>query len=71
MGVDDEFIKIQQNEEYSPTILVYMHELMQKDMFEVELNLQYKVEEIFEPANVVFVLSVENGKEVLNPEFDS
>ncbi|MCA1760119.1 MAG: hypothetical protein LC658_10150 [Bacteroidales bacterium] len=61
-----EFIKVQRNQEYSPSLLVYMHELMQKDIFEFDLNIQYKGEQFFEPSDVVLVLSVENGKEVLN-----
>jgi len=65
-GSEEEFLKVRTNQEYSPTILVYMHELKQKDLFDFELNIQYKGEQVFEPADVLLVLSVEDGKEVLN-----
>ncbi len=63
---DEALFIIRRGEEYSPSILVYMHELLQKDLFEFELNIQYKGEHIFEPTDVLMVLSVENGSEVLN-----
>lgn len=65
-GNGEEVIVIQRGEEYSPSILVYMYELLQKDLFEFELNIQYKGEQVFEPTDVLLVLSVENGNDVLN-----
>jgi hypothetical protein len=65
-GSEEEFLKVLTNQAYSPTILVYMHELKQKDLFDFELNIQYKGGQIFESSDVLLVLSVENGKESLD-----
>jgi len=64
-GSEEGFIKIQQNQEYSPSILVYMHELMQKDIFEVHLQVQVKSNESIENKDVLLVISLEDGRESL------
>ncbi len=59
-------LEIGKGEEYSATIVIYLNELQQKDIFDAELSIQFKSEEKMDGKDVLLVFSVENGTEVLH-----
>jgi hypothetical protein len=59
-------LEIQKGYEYSPNIVLYADEIQKKDIFEGEVNISFKSDEIIEEKDVMIVLSVENGKESLH-----
>ncbi|MEN8115691.1 MAG: hypothetical protein ABFS16_01855 [Bacteroidota bacterium] len=63
----DGFNVFEMNEaiEFSPNIVVYAEELVQKDIFGAEVQVSYKGGNLINDKEVLLVLSVENGKENL------
>jgi len=59
-------LEIGKGEEYSPSLIIYLNELQQKDIFDAELSIQFKSEGKMDGKDVLLVFSVENGTEVLN-----
>lgn len=60
--------ELQKGSEYSPNIVVYAEELLKNNLFETQLEIQFKSDEIINEKEVLLVISVENGKEVLKYE---
>lgn len=63
---DLQFLEIEKGEQYSPSIVIYLNELQQKDIFDAELSIRFKSRELIAGKEVLLVFSVENGKEVLH-----
>jgi hypothetical protein len=59
-------LEIGKGEEYSSNIIIYLNELQQKDIFDAEIEIQFKSSEKIDGKDVLLVFSVENGTEVLN-----
>jgi hypothetical protein len=57
--------EIGKGEEYSASIVIYLNELQQKDIFDAELEIQFRSSENIEGKDVLLVFSVEKGSEVL------
>ncbi|MCF6331695.1 MAG: glycosyltransferase family 39 protein [Draconibacterium sp.] len=69
ISIDGENVfELQNSSEYSPSIVVYVDELLQKEIFKAELQIQYKSDETIKNKDVLLVISVENGKENLRYE---
>ena len=59
---NENVLEIQQNNEYSSNIVVYVNELKKEKLFEVSLEIEFKGSEIIASEDVLLVISVENGK---------
>jgi len=62
----DTVIEIMPNELYSPNIVIYAEELNRKEIFEAEVELQFKSETVISEKEALLVFSIENGKENLH-----
>jgi len=60
--------ELQKGNKFSPNIVIYKEELLQKELFETKLTIQYKCETVLKSGDASLVISVENGKESLRYE---
>ncbi len=60
--------ELQKGNAYSPNIVVYVQELEKKNVFETQLKIEFKSDEIINEKEVLLVISVEDGKENLKYE---
>ncbi len=60
---NENVLEIKNSDEYSSNIVVYTEELVKKEIFEIELNVEFKSDEIIADKEVLLVISVERGKE--------
>lgn len=62
----DTVIDILPNDLYSPNIAIYAEELNRKEIFEAEVELQFKSGTVISEKEALLVFSIENGKENLH-----
>lgn len=56
-------LEIYNNQEYSPSIVLYLENLLKKEIFEIQIRTEFKSDEIIKEKEVLLVVSVENEHE--------